>query len=76
MKGLIKMIKKIFIEGMSCQHCVRHVEEALKELNGVSDVSVSLEGKYAIVQLAEQVSDAQIKEAIEEAGYEIIKIEG
>jgi len=70
------MIKKIFIEGMSCQHCVRHVEEALKELNGVSDVSVSLEGKYAIVQLAEQVSDAQIKEAIEEAGYEIIKIEG
>jgi copper chaperone len=70
------MTKKIFIEGMSCEHCVRHVGEALKELSGVNDVSVSLEGKYAIVQLTEPVSDDQIKEAIEEAGYEVIKIEG
>ena len=26
------MLKKIFIEGMSCNHCVNHVKEALAEL--------------------------------------------
>lgn len=69
------MTKKIFIEGMSCEHCVRHVSEALQELSGVNEVSVNLEGKYAIVQLTEAVSDNQIKEAIEDAGYEVTKIE-
>jgi len=70
------MKKKIFIEGMSCQHCVRHVEEALKELKGVNHVTVSLEEKYAVVDFTEQVSDNQIKETIHEAGYEVIRIEG
>ena len=27
--------KKLSIEGMSCQHCVMHVANALKELEGV-----------------------------------------
>ena len=68
------MKKKISIEGMSCGHCVRHVEEALKEIGGVASVEVSLEGKYAIVELSEDVADAKLKEAVEDAGYDVTEI--
>lgn len=68
------MTKKIFVEGMSCGHCVRHVEEALTEINGIKNVLVSLEGKFAQVELTDEVSDDEIKAAIEDAGYEVTKI--
>ena len=68
------MKKQINIEGMSCGHCVKHVEEALGEIKGVNSVKVSLEGKNAVVELGSEVNDSQIKEAIEEAGYEVTSI--
>ena len=40
---MIEMTKKIYIEGMSCSHCVGHVEEALKEICGVKEVTVELD---------------------------------
>lgn len=67
------MKKKILIEGMSCQHCVGHVKEALEGLDKVTSVEVSLENKWAIVETAN--SDDELKEAIEEEGYDVIKIE-
>jgi copper ion binding protein len=68
------MKKQISIEGMSCGHCVKHVEGALSEVTGVAKVDVSLEGKYAIVELKHAVPDAALKEAVEEAGYEAVAI--
>lgn len=68
------MKKQINIEGMSCGHCVRHVEEALKEIVGVAYVTVSLEGKYAAVELSGDVDDSKLQEAIEEAGYDVTSI--
>ena len=41
------MKKKILIEGMSCEHCVAHVKDALEGIDGVASVLVNLEGKYA-----------------------------
>ena len=61
------------IEGMSCNNCVRHVTEALEELEGVTGVQVNLEQKYALVTPAEISQDA-IKAAVEEAGYEVTGI--
>jgi copper chaperone len=69
------MNKKIFIEGMSCGHCVKHVEEALKEICGVKSVKVDLAGKYAVVELAHEVDDEKLRSAIDEAGYEVTRIE-
>lgn len=69
------MKKKIIVEGMSCGHCVNHVKTALEELNGVDNVSVDLESKTAVVQAAVEVSDGDIKFAIEDAGYEVVSIE-
>ena len=67
------MKKKILIEGMSCNHCVSHVKEALEALDGVSSIEVSLEGNYATVETS--VSNDILKEAIEEEGYDVVGIE-
>lgn len=69
------MKKRISIEGMSCQHCVKHVNDALSELSGVTGVNVNLEGKYADLEANEEVADKDINFAIEDAGYEVVKIE-
>lgn len=70
------MKKLINIEGMSCGHCVKHVEEALSELNGVIKVEVNLKDKNAVVELGQEVEDSKLKEAIEEAGYDVVAIKG
>lgn len=67
------MKKKISIEGMSCEHCVAHVKNALEGIDGVSAVEVNLEGKYATVET--DANDEILKEAIEEEGYDVVKIE-
>ena len=38
------------VEGMTCMHCVAAVEDALKEVSGVTDASVDLESKQAEVR--------------------------
>lgn len=69
------MARKIHIEGMSCEHCVRHVTNALIEVDGVKDVKVDLKGKVASVEAADDVADNTLKAAVEEAGYQVVKIE-
>mgnify|MGYP003817809039 FL=1 len=70
------MKKKLYIEGMSCQHCVNHVQKALSQISGIDAVNVDLENKYAIVDMKEEVSDDLLKQAVvDEAGYELVKIE-
>lgn len=67
------MKKTVKIEGMMCGHCVAHVEKALKALDGVTEVTVSLEDKQAVV--AGDVSDEALKAAIADAGYEVVGIQ-
>lgn len=69
------MKKKISIKGMSCQHCVHHVQEALKGLEGVQSAKVSLEGKFAEIEIAHDIDDQKIRDAVDDAGYEVIVIE-
>jgi copper chaperone CopZ len=72
---MISMIKKVFIEGMTCGHCASHVEEALKEVSGIKSAKVDLKGKVAVIELEQSVEDAKIKAAVEDAGYEAVKIQ-
>ena len=69
------MKKKITIEGMSCNHCVRHVTEALDDLEGVSNIEVNLKEKNALIEVETTVSEDKIKLAIEDVGYEVVGIE-
>jgi copper chaperone len=60
------------VKGMTCGHCVRAVEGALHELDGVERALVDLNGGTVTVDYQEQtVNQDQMKEAIEEAGYEV-----
>ena len=69
------MKKKITIEGMSCSHCIGHVTEALKEVCGVKEVWVNLDEKNAIVELAHDVEDNKLSDAVKETGYDAVKVE-
>lgn len=74
-KGAIEMEKVLNIEGMVCMNCVKHVEKALREIQGIREVSVSLENKSAQVQLHQDVPDEVLKAAIEDAGYQVVGIQ-
>jgi copper ion binding protein len=59
------------IEGMSCDHCVKHVTQALEGIQGVTSARVSLKNKNAEVEHTDTVSPETMKAAVIEAGYEI-----
>lgn len=68
------MMKKIMlVEGMSCNHCVMAVTNALKEIEGVSNVDINLENKEVEVS-GDNLSEEILKEAVEEAGYDVLEI--
>ena len=69
------MKKVIHVEGMGCEKCVAHVKEALEGLNGVSSAEVSLDTNTAVITMSKDVADTAIKAAIDEAGYDVSKIE-
>lgn len=62
---------KLGVEGMTCQHCVRHVTEALTEVPGVEAVEVSLEENAATLTVGEAFSEQAAAAALDEAGYTI-----
>lgn len=59
------------IKGMMCQHCVMHVTNALKVVQGVKEVNVSLENESAEVKGLNLNLD-ELKTAVKNAGYEVI----
>ena len=69
------MTKTVYIDGMMCNHCKAHVEEALSALPGVTAVSVSLEEKKAVVTADAALEDSVLRETVEKAGYTPTNIE-
>lgn len=64
---------KLKIEGMSCQHCVKTVTDALTELEGVQRAKVNLRKGEAVVRFNElRVTSTHLKAAITEAGFEVL----
>ncbi len=61
------------IQGMTCQHCVRTVTNALSSVEGVSRVEVSLEEGKARVELERDVPFEELKKAVEEWGYRVVE---
>lgn len=74
MFGNAKITKEVFIDGMSCIHCAAKVEKALKSISGVSDVTVDLENKKAVIKLKKELDNSLIKTTIEELEYTVVKI--
>ena len=68
-----KVKMEIKIEGMSCSHCSGRVEQALNAIDGVS-AKVDLEKKTAYVTSSENITEEQIKAAVEDAGYTVVSV--
>lgn len=69
------MKKTLRIEGMSCDHCVMHVKNALLEIEGVIDVVVNLNLKTAIVTSKQDIEVSKLDKAIDEAGYKLTNVQ-
>jgi copper chaperone CopZ len=63
------MSSKIFlVKGMTCKNCKAHVENGLKDLQGVDEVNADLLTGLVTVK-GNHVSDELVKSAVEKAGY-------
>ncbi|PEB55948.1 copper-binding protein [Bacillus pseudomycoides] len=61
------------VQGMTCNHCKMAVTNALQELAGVNSVAVELQAGIVEVEYDEaKVNVEQLKDAIEEQGYDIV----
>ncbi len=59
------------VPGVSCEHCVNAITKETQAV-GVNEVEVDLANKRVFVAFdPAKVSEGQVKEAIEEAGYDI-----
>ena len=63
---------KLAIDGMSCNNCVRNVENALNSLDGTW-ASVSLEDNMATVLLKNPPDIEKLSKAVADAGYMVLK---
>ena len=59
------------VAGMTCQHCVASVTEEVQEIAGVTDVRVDLAAGSVSVTSDQPLSEADVKAAVEEAGYQL-----
>ncbi|SNX59956.1 copper chaperone [Nitrosomonas ureae] len=63
----------IIIKGMTCIGCVNSVKTVLKNLSGITRAEVTLEPAQASIQYdSNNINIDQIKEAIVDAGFEVI----
>jgi len=61
------------VEGMTCNHCVQTIKEAVNNLVGISRVEVDLENKQVAVEYDKAlVKLDSITDKIVEIGFEVI----
>ena len=72
-KEATTMEKTLKIEGMMCAHCQKHVHDALAKMDGVTDVTVDLEGGKADVKATRDIPQDEFAKVITDAGYELVR---
>lgn len=65
--------KRLRIDGMHCKNCQARVENAINRLDGAACV-VDLRKGIATVECAREVSDEQLRQAVEKLGYTVVEI--
>ncbi|EOZ5809233.1 copper chaperone CopZ [Enterococcus hirae] len=65
------MKQEFSVKGMSCNHCVARIEEAVGRISGVKKVKVQLKKEKAVMKFDEaNVQATEICQAINELGYQ------
>lgn len=74
-KQLIQVIGKkiVTVDGMTCEHCKSWVERAINEIDGAAG-KVTLKKREVVVSMEREVGDDEIRTAIKNAGYRVLKI--
>lgn len=63
--------KEIKVVGMHCPSCVNAVELCLKDIDGIEDAKADLDSGITKITMSEDVSDEDINDAVEEAGFTV-----
>ena len=58
------------VPAISCGHCVNAITEEVMKVDGVRELDIDLDAKVVLVR-GEDLDDAAIRAAIDEAGFEI-----
>lgn len=61
---------EIKVNGMMCRHCEAHVKKALEAINGIEEAAADHEKNIVTLKTGADVAEAEIKAAVEDAGYE------
>ena len=68
-----KKVKQVInVDGMSCYHCAKKVENSLKEIDGVVKVSVNLDKKEVIITSKFEIDTNLLRKKIEDLGYKYL----
>ena len=67
-----KMKYELMIKGMMCQHCQKHMADALNAMEGVS-AEVNLESGIASVESEKEISMDAFEAVVKDAGYELVR---
>lgn len=65
------MTIKIHVDGMHCQKCVDKIKRFVGEIQGVEHIDIDLQSKDVHVRFQAPAQEELIKEAIEDAGFEL-----
>lgn len=68
------MTKTLKVEGMMCEHCEKHVKDALMALEGVDDAVVDHKAGTAVVTISGEVADEALCKAVSEEDYKVVDI--
>ena len=60
---------QLAVSGMTCDHCVRHVTDAISKVAGVLSVNVKLAEGIAVIESDSAINLEVVKEAVVAAGY-------
>ena len=60
---------KLTVTGMTCDHCVRHVTDAITKVAGVHCVNVKLVEGIAVIESDASIDLQVVKDAVVAAGY-------
>lgn len=69
-----EMKETIAVNGMMCMHCEMHVKNALEALDGVEAAEADHTAGRVELTLSKAVEEAELKKAVEGAGYEYIGV--
>lgn len=62
---------ELSVNGMACDGCEQNVENALQSVEGVNRVTADHESDTVQIVSADEIDEAAVRQAVEEAGYDV-----